>query len=130
MRCAAAEWLCVTGVEVTCTLGVTERERSSKQPVVLNLELDVDFADVGLSDDIKDTVDYRSVARRVAAEAEASSFRLVETLATHLVRTILAEYPRVRGVRVEVWKPGALRGAKSVGAVIVSGRADPAGRGE
>ncbi len=124
MRSVAGEWLCLTGVEVACTIGVTERERSTKQTVVLDLELEVDFTDVGVSDDIRDTVDYRSVARRVIAETEASSFQLVETLATHLLRTIFSEYPRVCGVRIEVWKPGALRGARSVGAVIVSGRAN------
>jgi FolB domain-containing protein len=127
MRKCSGGCLCVSGLEVACTIGVTERERSTKQAIVLNLELEVDFTDVSVSDDLEDTVDYRSVSRRVVAVAEASSFQLVETLATHLVRTILTDYPRVGRVRIEAWKPGALRGARSVGAIVISERDDGSG---
>jgi dihydroneopterin aldolase len=116
------EWLCLEGIELLCTIGVTERERHSKQRIVVNLQLGVDFRDVGASDAIADTVDYRSVARRVIELAEKSSFQLVEALATHLSRAILAEFPKVRQARVEVWKPGALTAAKAVGATIVTAR--------
>jgi dihydroneopterin aldolase len=123
MRIESGQWLCIDGLEVSCTIGVTERERRSKQRLVINLGLAVDFSAVGASDEIADTVDYRLVARRVVAEVEKSSFRLIEALAAHLGRTVLAEFPRIERVATEVWKPGALSGAKNVGAVIVSTRA-------
>jgi len=116
------EWLCLEGVEVQCTIGVTERERQNKQRVVINLQLGIDFMEVATTDSLADTVDYRSVARRVIELTEKSSFQLVETLATHLSRAILADFPRIQRVRVEVWKPGALAAAKSVGAVTLSAR--------
>lgn len=122
MKADAGEWLCLEGVELMCTIGVTERERQNKQRVVINLQLGVDFMEVATTDSIGDTVDYRLVARRVTELAEKSSFQLVETLATHLSRAILSEFPRVHQVRVEVWKPGALTAAKSVGAMTFSAR--------
>jgi hypothetical protein len=39
-----------------------------------------------------------------------------------LCRIILAGFAEVETVATEVWKPGALTAAKTVGAVIVSGR--------
>lgn len=115
-------WLHVEGIEVECTIGVTERERATKQRVLVNVKLKVDFSRVAVSDAIQDSVDYRLVARRVVAEVEKSSVQLIETLAAQLGRTILAEYADVQTVAVEVWKPGALSAAKTVGAVIVTSR--------
>lgn len=118
------DWLCIDGIELLCTIGVTDRERAAKQRVVVNMQLNVDFSDVGASDSIADTVDYRMVARRTIEAAEKSSFHLIEALASDLCRSILSEFPKIRQVRIEVWKPGALRGAKSVGAVMTSPRSE------
>lgn len=123
MRIDSGEWLCIDGIQASCTIGVTERERARKQRIIINLGLTVDFSAVAASDEIADTVDYRLVSRRIVAEIEKSSFRLIETLAAHLGLTILAEFPKIERVATEVWKPGALSGAKNVGAVIVSTRA-------
>jgi dihydroneopterin aldolase len=115
-------WLCVEGIEVQCTIGVTERERATRQRIVINLKLKVDFGTVAVSDAIQDSVDYRLVSRRVVAECEKSSFQLIETLAAHLCHTILAQFAAVDAVASEVWKPGALSAARTVGAVVVSSR--------
>ena len=68
-------------------------------------------------------MDYRALTRRLIAAGEASSFQLVETLATHLARVILADFAMVQEVRVEVEKPHALSAARSVRAVVASQRA-------
>ena len=122
MTLESGGWLHVEGIEAQCTIGVTERERAAKQRILINVKLKLDFGRVAVSDAIQDSVDYRLVARRVVAEVEKSSVQLIETLAAHLCRTILAEYAVVETVAVEVWKPGALTAAKTVGAVIVSSR--------
>jgi dihydroneopterin aldolase len=115
-------WLSIEGIEVACTIGVTERERATEQRVVINLKLKVDFGKVAMSDAIQDSVDYRLVSQWVVAECAKSSFQLIETLAAHLCRTILAQFTEVDRVACEVWKPGALSSARSVGAIIVSSR--------
>jgi FolB domain-containing protein len=115
-------WLCVEGIDIDCTIGVTERERATKQRIVLNLKLKVDFTKVAVSDAIRDSIDYRVATRRVIAECEKSSFQLIETLASHLTRMIFSESSEIEKVVMEVWKPGALSSAKNVGAVIVASR--------
>lgn len=122
MTLEAGGWLCVEGVEVECTIGVTDRERATKQRIVINLKLKVDFGKVAMSDAIQDSIDYRVVSRRVIIECEKSSFQLIETLAAHLCSTILGEFAAIENVAIEVWKPGALASAKNVGAVIVTSR--------
>jgi FolB domain-containing protein len=119
------EWLCLDGIAFTCVIGVTERERRTRQDIVVNLSVKVDFGKVASSDAIHDTVDYRALTRRVLTAGENSSFQLIETLASYLCRTILDDFPIVQAVRVEVEKPHALSAAKSVRAVILSQRAAP-----
>src|SRR5262245_6706482 len=120
-----SSWVTIQGIAVECIIGVTERERAEPQRLELNLELHFDFADARRSDAIADTVDYRLVRRRTVEACEKSSFQLIETLAGHLAEVILAEFPRIASVRVEVFKPGRLTGARTVGAVIVCARGEP-----
>ena len=53
MTLDAGGWLCVEGIEAHCIIGVTERERMSKQRVVINVKLKVDFGKVAVSDAIQ-----------------------------------------------------------------------------
>jgi 7,8-dihydroneopterin aldolase/epimerase/oxygenase len=122
---ASGQWIVVEGIVFRCSIGVSERERQTPQEIVASLELEMDFARAAGSDALVDTVDYREVARRIIAAGEASRFRLLETLATHLCRTILAEFPAVQALRLEVEKPGALRAARAVKAVIATRRPGP-----
>lgn len=113
------EWLSLDGIEFDCTIGVTDRERAIKQKIVVNLRVHVNFSDVKRSDAIEDTVDYHAICRAAITAGERSSFRLIEALAGCLGRTLLAAFPAIREVRVELWKPGALSAAKAVGVTVV-----------
>jgi FolB domain-containing protein len=115
-------WLVIEGIRFRCIIGVNERERLSPQEIVADLHVEVDFEKAAASDSIRDTVDYRALTRRLIAAGEESRFQLLEALATHLVRVILADFPGVNEVRVEVQKPGALSAARSVRAVAASRR--------
>ena len=126
------EWLCLDGIEFECTIGMTERERLAPQKIVVNLRLDVDFSGVKTSDAIVDTVDYRAVSRLVVTAGTKSSFQLIEALGGFLGRTLLEEFPKIRRVSVEVWKPGALTAARGVLVMVLATRdkCDASGRGE
>jgi D-erythro-7,8-dihydroneopterin triphosphate epimerase len=106
-------------------IGVTEAERRDRQDVLINLALETDTRAAGLSDDVNDTVNYRTLNKRLIAHVEGTTFNLVEKLAEDLAALCLAE-PRVWRVRVSVEKPGALRFARSVGVTIV--RESPGGK--
>jgi FolB domain-containing protein len=98
-------------------LGVNEWERQARQDILINLTLFTDLRPAGLSDEIGDTVNYRSVTKNVIRHVEASDRHTVEALAADLARICLEE-PGVQRVRVRVEKPGALRFARSVGVEI------------
>ena len=115
-------WLVIEGVRLRCIIGVGERERQTPQEIIVNYHVKVDFEKAAASDSIQDTADYRALTRRLIEAGERSSFRLVESLATHLCRMILADFASVEEVRVEVEKPGALSAARSVRAVATLGR--------
>ncbi|HYB40171.1 MAG TPA: dihydroneopterin aldolase [Candidatus Methylomirabilis sp.] len=115
-------WLAIEGVRFRCVIGVTDRERELPQEVVASVHIRADFETPAASDSIHDTVDYRTLTRRLIAVGETSRVHLVETLATRLVRMILEEFPGVQEVRVEIEKPGALSAARSVRASAAARR--------
>jgi dihydroneopterin aldolase len=113
----------VRGLTAECIIGFIDWERHVRQTVVVDLELPVDCARAALSDEVADTLDYKSVAKRVVAFIEASQFKLVETLAQRLAQLLLEEYG-LEWVRLSLNKPGALRSSRDVGVTIERTRAD------
>jgi dihydroneopterin aldolase len=113
----------VNGLEARTILGVDEWERVGPQPVSIDLAFLADAAAAARSDDVRDTVNYRDVAKAVLELAEASRFRLVETLAERIAERVLREFGRP-WVRVRVVKRGAVRFAREVGVEIERGARD------
>ena len=107
----------VRGLEVECIIGFIDWERRIKQKVVLDLELPVDCARAAASDDVIDTLDYMSVARRVREFVGQSHFMLVETMAHRLALLLLEEFG-MEWIRLSINKPGAVRGSRDVGVSI------------
>jgi len=125
----AGDRIFLRGLAVECIIGFIDWERRVKQTVVIDLELPVDCAKAALSDEVADTVDYKSVAKRVIGFVEASEFKLVETLAHRMAMLILEEFS-LQWIRISVNKPGAIRGSRDVGVVVERTRADlPASAG-
>jgi dihydroneopterin aldolase len=116
------------GLTAECVIGFIDWERRVKQTVVVDLELPVDCRQAAVTDDVRDTVDYKKVSKRVLAFIEASEFKLVETLAQRLAMLILEEFA-IEWIRLSINKPGAIRNSRDVGVTIERSRADlPAAR--
>lgn len=103
-------------------IGINEWEREKPQEILINVTLFADLSKAGVSDNINDCVNYRTVAKKVLAHAESAQRFTVEALAADLVRICL-EIPAVQKARVRVEKPGASRFARSVGVEIERDRA-------
>lgn len=104
-------------------IGVNDWERKERQDVLINITLFADLRAAGASDRIEDTVNYRTVAKKVIQHVESSRRYTVEALAEDVARLCLSE-PGVLRARVRVEKPGALRFARSVGVEIERTRDD------
>jgi dihydroneopterin aldolase len=104
-------------------IGIYDWERKIRQTVSFDFEFPIDIRRAAKTDRIEDTLNYKSVAKRVLAFVEQSEYHLVETLAEEVARLILREFP-VEWVRVTLNKPGAVRGSRDVGVVLERSRAD------
>ena len=111
------------GLAVECIIGFIDWERRVRQTVLIDLELPVDCRAAALTDEVRDTLDYKNVAKRVIAFVEESQFKLVETLAQRLALLLLSEFS-LEWVRLSINKPGAIRGSRDVGVSIERTRAD------
>ena len=107
----------ITDLVARGVIGVNDWEREKPQDILINIVLFTDLRKAGQSDDVQDSVDYRSVAKKVLAQAETARRLTVEALAADLAQVCL-EAPRVEKVRVRVEKPGAVRFSRSVGVEI------------
>ncbi|MEP7313483.1 MAG: dihydroneopterin aldolase [Pseudomonadota bacterium] len=105
------------GLAIETTIGFIEWERHIKQTVVIDLEVPTDCARGAQSDDVADTVDYKSIAKRTIAFVEAAEFKLVETLAHRLALLLLEEFS-LAWIKLSVNKPGAISGSRDVGVSI------------
>lgn len=115
----------IRDLTIRCIVGIYPHERREKQDVSINITLHADLRKPGRTDCIEDTVDYKSVKKRVLAMVEASEFYLVEKLAERIAEICL-EGQGVQAVRVLVEKPGALRFARTVGVEIFRRRQEDA----
>jgi FolB domain-containing protein len=107
----------ITDLRVRGVIGVNDWEREDEQDILVNLTLFVDLRAAGASDDLEDTVSYRTVSKAVSAHAKTHQPLTLEALAAQLAQLCLG-YERVSRVRVRVEKPGAVRFARSVGVEI------------
>ena len=103
----------ISDLRLPVIVGTLPGERTRRQEIAIDLELAIDLADAGRSDNLRDTADYAEIERRVIETAENSSFLLIEALAGAIGRLALS-FDRVEGCRVRITKPRALRRARSV----------------
>lgn len=107
----------LTGLSVECIVGIWDWERKVKQTVVIDLEMACDIRQAALSDNIDDTVDYKSVSKRLLSFVADSQYQLVETLTENIARMVITEFS-IPWVRVRLNKQGAIRHSRDVGISI------------
>jgi len=111
----------IRDLALRCIIGVNQDERAMKQDVVINVILFTDTRKAGQTDDLEDTVDYRTVKKTILSLVENSGFLLIEKLAEEIAKVCLDD-SKVQKVNVTIDKPGALRYTRSVAVEIVRTR--------
>lgn len=94
----------VRGLKIDAEIGVYEHELHRRQPLVVDVELDVA---AGGWRHLADTVNYERVVQAAQAIAASGHIGLVESFAQRLAEACFEE-PRVLRARVRVEKPHAL----------------------
>lgn len=106
------------GLEVKCKIGIFDWERKIRQKVLIDLEIPADIRKAARRDSIKDTVDYKKIAKHTIDFVSQSEFYLIETLAERLTQSILKNF-RLSYIKLRLGKPAAIRGSKNVGIEII-----------
>jgi dihydroneopterin aldolase len=111
----------IRDLRIDTIVGAYDWERQIKQTLVFDIDMATDIQRAAASDDLQYAVNYHAVSLRVSAYVEAHHTALIETLAENVAALILAEF-NVPWVRLQLTKPNAVLGARSVGVIIERGK--------
>ena len=100
---AMPEWIEIAELEVQSSVGVSEKERQTRQKLAVCLRFQIAPPFGSLADEIARTIDYGAVANEVSAIAASGSRRLIETLVAEIADGLMARFPMIR-LEVELRK--------------------------
>jgi FolB domain-containing protein len=103
----------ITDLSLRTIIGLYDWERTTKQDVIINVEIHFDATKAAKSDKVDDTIDYKAINKKIIQYVEESKHFLIEKMAGEILKIIM-EDPKAQAAKVRVDKPGALRFAKSV----------------
>ena len=92
------------GLHVDAICGVLPHERTVRQPLEIDVDIEADLVRSGATDDLADTLDYGSVIAEVEHVATTLEPQLLEHLAERIAAAVLALDPRVDSVTVAARK--------------------------
>ncbi|MFC7489979.1 MULTISPECIES: 2-amino-4-hydroxy-6-hydroxymethyldihydropteridine diphosphokinase [unclassified Knoellia] len=98
--------IALKGISAKGFHGVLDFEKQDGQTFVVDVEMEVDLAPAGASDDLVDTVNYAEVASDIVDLIAGESLDLIEALADQIAAKVLTR-PLVEAVIVTVHKPQA-----------------------
>ncbi|WP_108666100.1 dihydroneopterin aldolase [Euzebya rosea] len=96
----------ITGLRVRGHHGVFDHEKRDGQPFVVDVVLEADLSRPAVTDELGDTIDYGTLAQRIADEVRATRFDLIERLAGHLLDVAMSD-PMVTAAEIRIAKPEA-----------------------
>lgn len=85
--------------------GVLPEENRLGQPFLVTMEIFLDLAKAGKSDDLSQTLDYGKVAEITRNLVEGPPVKLLEHLAHKLIETLFSEFPEIRQIHLSIDKP-------------------------
>lgn len=99
----STDTITLADLEVHYRVGVPDAERAQPQRLLLTVEMQHDFTRAAASDDLRETIDYYAVSRRLLKFGEGRSWKLIEKLAADIAAMVLADFGAT-AVTVEVKK--------------------------
>jgi len=100
----SADEIQLRGLRVVAVHGLLAEERERAQPFEVDVDLGVDLAPAGASDDLDDTVDYGGIVGVVTAVMAGPPIGLLEHLAASVAAAVLAADVRISTCAVTVRK--------------------------
>ncbi|MEL6361982.1 MAG: dihydroneopterin aldolase [Pseudomonadota bacterium] len=107
----------VRELTIPAFIGAYDHEFDHKQPVVIDLDLEVVEPATPAADKLENVVCYNRMCTGIREIVDEGHIKLVETLAERIATFALA-HPMVNAVRVRVQKPEAISEAAGAGVEI------------
>ena len=104
-------------LKIDTIIGVYKHERTVKQTIYIDLELQYDCKQACVSDNLKYALDYHKLANDIQMFVSQSSFQLIEALADSIANKILKD-KRIQQLKLTLSKPQALDQAQNIGIII------------
>lgn len=104
-------------LEVETIIGVYKHERTTKQPIIIDLEIQYDTTQARFSDELRYTLDYHQLTLDLHEFIRNSSFKLIESLA-HAIADRILKNQKIKKLALTLSKPQALEQARNVGIKI------------
>ena len=105
----------IEDLKIVTIIGLLEREKTTPQKLIINLEIRLDADKAAISDDINDTIDYFTLTKSLKEFIENSRFELLEKLADQTLKIINQFSDKIIDSTIEIKKPEAL---KEFGAMV------------
>ncbi len=103
----------IENLRLRTIVGIYDWEKENKQDLVINVELEFDGSKAARSDNIDDSVNYKTINKQIIGHIENGNFDLIEKIAGDIL-DIIFKNDKVEKATVKVDKPGALRFTDSV----------------
>ncbi len=101
---AISDTILITGLEFYAYHGATDEERKVGHRYRVDARLSVDIRNAGASDSLEETVNYAAVALCIQEVAQTNQFRLIEALATLIVRVVFERFSLIEAITLKVEK--------------------------
>jgi 7,8-dihydroneopterin aldolase/epimerase/oxygenase len=101
----------IEALRTTTHIGVHAWEQRINQ--VLLLDIDIPLTLDNTDDELENTIDYDALCQHVTNLVESSAFKLIETVAEHVISSIQTNF-EVGAITVRVSKPHAIANAGNI----------------
>jgi 7,8-dihydroneopterin aldolase/epimerase/oxygenase len=95
--------------EIQAILGILDFERSTKQKIIIDLEIELDFKKIQEQESkIVVGVDYTELTEMVEQHIVLKEFRLIEDCVLSLGRLVMNQWEQIQLLTINVSKPDAI----------------------
>jgi dihydroneopterin aldolase len=109
----------IQNLDIQCIVGILPHERIQKQQLLIDIEVDYDFAKAKNSEHITDAVDYTKIAESVENLLVAQKYQLIETAVEGIAVLLFDKWPSLEKCSIQIKKPKAISNADFAAVKIV-----------
>jgi dihydroneopterin aldolase len=100
----ASDLIRVRGLRIVASVGVLPEEHERLQPLILDLDVEVDLSEAGATDDLDATVNYAAITQAAVEVVTSRHHELLEAIGDEVARAALAIDRRISAIEVSVTK--------------------------